>query len=191
MRVLLVALALLALALCEEQLASVTLEADGTYRIHSGIVAPNSIAWAVLSDETDENGWNFLSLHSDASVDGTDNGFYAAGILEGYMMAEGITFQIQAAKEADYSPWNLHYPTAAVSYVESQMEWMKNESDSQRHYSLYWDLVGNYLSFVEGLQAGYSLSPMSYVDEFTGIVYEGTPFDVLMLQVGDLTIYSI
>ncbi|GIQ85516.1 phospholipase B-like protein [Kipferlia bialata] len=78
----------------------------------------------------------------------------------------------------NFMPWNLECPPKALAYVEDQLQWMREQSMTQRHYSLYWDVVGNYLSFVDGLVAGYEMTPMSFTDSDTGLTYNATGVDI-------------
>ena len=113
------------------------------------------VATIIVNRSYDSMGWDFVQVSPERylfnNASDTDDAYYYAGYLEGFVTASSIVNAMVAAG-------NVLTPKAAV-WVHEHIKYMQDNVDENvaRNYtSPFWTQVGYILSQVEGLADGYA-----------------------------------
>ncbi len=118
-------------------------------------------------DDTERSGWSHFAVFDNTTElqPGSSQVFYAAGYAEGAIMQTRI-----------YQSWynqldaNVSITDPVAEWVQTHIQWM-NEEVKSNPLDPYWRSVGNVMSHLKGLSAGYSDSApsdemLSFIDIF-------------------------
>ncbi|RYG68181.1 hypothetical protein EON64_05755, partial [archaeon] len=141
---------------------------------------PESHAYGTYSNEINKDGWGKLWVHGD----GTDDGWYQAGFLEGALTAQGIYQHFTS-----WYAFQFPKPPAqeTVQFILDQMDYAKNLAQSKRKEDVYYDKLAKFLLQFQGMLDGQNAvaasgEKVSYLDllllEGSGDLYDIIPATV-------------
>ena len=141
-------------ALCEEWTvtAASCFVKDGKYTVMDG-QAPGAVAYAVYNNSIHADGWYRLHVHGNSAYPDKDI-MHCAGMVEGYLTAEGMFNHYNLIKDIKGYPRGQWYPEEVHDFIE------KNRISVENNVAAFvedewWQSIGLILEQFHGLVEGY------------------------------------
>lgn len=137
------------------QIASVIWDtSSSSYKVVNG-TAPEWVAWANYTDQTDLNGWTFLKVVTNGSYPDSAQA-YAAGLAEGFLTTN-LMYQYWVNTVQGYcsDPQDADYCNRLSNFLFTNKQWIKNQTVQNAATDPYWHQVDLVMQQQQGLQDGY------------------------------------
>ncbi|KAK0407484.1 hypothetical protein QR680_019219 [Steinernema hermaphroditum] len=146
---------------------------DGKLQILHGFDCRNQVAVGRFRNSINVTGWSYLEIETKSEFDPNLQA-YAAGLLEGNL-THVVIDHFTANLVTDYCTGFKGYCQRLHKYVNTNLQWIKKQLESQSPDDPYWQAVNRTLLQLTGIYHGYTnvINP--------GILYEIHP--ILMINV--------
>ncbi|XP_040272557.1 putative phospholipase B-like 2 isoform X2 [Bufo bufo] len=139
----------------------------------------DAVAWAVLKDAIQDNGWAILELESNAKYNDSIQA-YAAGMAEAAVTQRLIYMHWMNTMVGYCGPYKYQTPYCErlKNYLEANLAWMQEQIETEQDQD-YWQQVRLALLQLKGLEDSYSGRIAFPQKKFTL-----NPFGFLLFQLG-------
>ncbi|XP_056384751.1 putative phospholipase B-like 2 [Hyla sarda] len=140
---------------------------------------PGAVAWAVLRDSIQDNGWAVLELQSNASYNDSIQA-YAAGVAEAAVTQRLIYMHWMNTMVGYCGPYKYETPYCERlrNYLEANLAWIQEQMEKEQDQD-YWHQVRLALLQLKGLEDSYS-GRISFPQK----TFTLSPFGFLLFQLG-------
>ena len=130
------------------------------YRLEeSKLKDENSIAYAIYNKSYERTGWDFLAISTydkkDSKYTDSDKA-YAIGYLEGYLTKDRIYSYYNNILHLCCSKLDLTIPKQIKEFINTNLNYMKEKSESHKNNETYWEHVYYIYKQLVGLYDGYA-----------------------------------
>ncbi|GAB6033388.1 Putative phospholipase B-like 2 [Chamberlinius hualienensis] len=157
----------------ESKLVSVTWNAvKDKYKLVHDEIAPDWVAWATFSDQTNENGWSFLKVVTNENVPDKVQS-YAAGMAEGHLTSRQMQYAWDSSVDSMCSPEtgsNEELCDQVWQFLRINKEWMNSNIEKYAGIDPYWHQIELILLQMDGIKKG--CKDKSFITHSHNILFE-------------------